>query len=181
MRKVLYIGIAIEVIGNGLGGGLQMTGYINLLLGWIIIGISTIGGLALIILGCRKKGDKSSFEEQKKSLIPTIDFHTYEFGLSGYKRYPKEPNEVWWLKLEISIDHINRSIDTLDLVIEGESIPVNLPCKFSHIFHGYFNVSKWRDTSKHQVELRAKVGNEPISSGRKLIDFNMEIFWKTEV
>lgn len=52
-------GIAIEVIGNGLGIGLQMIGYINPLLGWTIIGVSTIGGLVLIILGLRKRGSKS--------------------------------------------------------------------------------------------------------------------------
>src|SRR4030042_1210496 len=143
--------------------------------GWPIISILGVAAILLIITGIRNK------EGRKESFIPTIDFHAYEFGLSGYREYPKEPNEVWWLNLEISIDRINRPIDILDLVIEGEPIHVNLPCNFSHIFHGYFNVSKWRDTSKHQVELRAKVGNEPISSGRKLIDFNMEIFWKTEV
>jgi hypothetical protein len=141
-------------------------------LGWPIVGILVISAILLLITGIRKK------EGQKESLIPTIDFHAYGFGLSGYRGYPKEPDESWWLNLEISIDRINRPIDTLDLVIEGEYIPVNLPCKFSHIFHGYFKVSKWRHTGEHQIELIAKAGNEPISSGRKSIDFNMEPFGK---
>ena len=51
MHRDTYIGIAIEIIGNGTGVGLQMTGTINLVIGWIIIGLSTIIGLIFISLG----------------------------------------------------------------------------------------------------------------------------------
>ena len=55
MSKEFYFGIAVEILGNGAGAGLQMTGYINPTLGWIIISISTVVGLVLIIYGLRKK------------------------------------------------------------------------------------------------------------------------------
>lgn len=142
--------------------------------GWLSVAILWALAILFFIKGIRKR-------ENRELLIPTIDFHEYGFGLSGYREYPKETNEGWWLNLEISIDQINRSIDTLDLVIEGEYIPVNLPCKFSHIFHGYFKVSKWRYTGEHQIELIAKMGNESINSGRKSIDFNMEPFGKHQI
>lgn len=57
MRKEIYFGIAIEIIGNGSGVGLEMLGYINPMLGWAIIGISNIAGIALIVSGIKKKDE----------------------------------------------------------------------------------------------------------------------------
>ncbi len=108
--------------------------------------------------------------------LPAIDFHAWGTGISGYRGYPKEPDGKWWLYLEVSIDQTSRLIDTLDLLIEDDRIPVNLPCKFGAMFNVYFEVTKWRSMGKHQVELVAKVGKETISSGRKMIDIDMEPF-----
>ena len=56
MHRETIIGVAIEVIGNGVGVGLQMTGIMYPIVGWIIIGVSTITGIILICYGIRKKG-----------------------------------------------------------------------------------------------------------------------------
>ena len=56
MHKETIIGIAIELIVNGVGVGLQMTGITYPIVGWIIIGVSTIAGIILIRYGIRKKG-----------------------------------------------------------------------------------------------------------------------------
>ena len=64
MRKEILFGIAIEIIGNGTGIGLQMLGYINPVLGLAIIGISNMAGLSLIVYGIRKK-DVPTIEREK--------------------------------------------------------------------------------------------------------------------
>ena len=53
MGKEIYIGIGIEIFGNGMGIGLQMTGVIIPIVGWTIIGLSTIFGLIFIGRGIR--------------------------------------------------------------------------------------------------------------------------------
>ena len=60
MHKEIIFGIAIEIIGNGSGIGLQMLGYVNPALGWAIIGISNIAGITLIVHGIRKKGEANT-------------------------------------------------------------------------------------------------------------------------
>jgi membrane-bound ClpP family serine protease len=55
MHKATIVGIAIEVIGNGVGVGLQMTGITYPIVGWIIIGVSIIAGIILIYYGISKK------------------------------------------------------------------------------------------------------------------------------
>ena len=59
MRREISIGIAIEVIGNGTGLGLQMTGVTNVLIGWIIIAVSNAVGIGVIGYGLGK-GTKES-------------------------------------------------------------------------------------------------------------------------
>jgi hypothetical protein len=170
MAKETYFSLALAVGAVGWTVVQSMYPVISPIVGWPIAVILFIGAILLFIIGIRKK------EGQKEFLVPTIDFHAWAFGISGYRGYPKEPDEKWWLNLEISANLRGRPIDTLDLVIEGDYIHVNLPCKFGGIFNAYFEVTKWRDTGKHQVELIAKVGNELISSGRKTIPFDMEPF-----
>lgn len=48
MHRETAIGVAIEVIGNGTGIGLQMTGVTSPMLGWIIIVVSNAVGFFLI-------------------------------------------------------------------------------------------------------------------------------------
>jgi len=55
MGREIYVGIGIEVLGNGTGVGLQMTGVINPIVGWMIIGVSTIIGLLFIGHGIRAR------------------------------------------------------------------------------------------------------------------------------
>jgi len=63
MRKETIIGIAIGLIGSGVGVGLQLTGITYPIVGWIIIGVSTLAGIMLILYGIRKK------EKRDKSAI----------------------------------------------------------------------------------------------------------------
>ena len=44
----MSIGIAVEIIGNGTGLGLQMTGITSVTIGWIIIVVSNAVGIGLI-------------------------------------------------------------------------------------------------------------------------------------
>ena len=55
MHRATTIGIAVEVLGNGTGVGLQMTGIMNPLVGWIIIAISNAVGIFLIGYGVGKR------------------------------------------------------------------------------------------------------------------------------
>jgi len=63
MTKEIYIGIGIESLGNGIGAGLQMTGVVNPVIGWIIIGFSIPIGLIFIIYGIRIRSRMSKEKE----------------------------------------------------------------------------------------------------------------------
>jgi hypothetical protein len=48
MQKDVVIGIAVELIGNGTGVGLQMTGIVSPTIGWVVIVASNAVGFFLI-------------------------------------------------------------------------------------------------------------------------------------
>ena len=48
MRREVTIGVAIEVIGNGTGIGLQMTGIVSPTVGWVVIVVSNAIGFFLV-------------------------------------------------------------------------------------------------------------------------------------
>ena len=69
MRREFSIGIAIELIGNGIGVGLPMIGWASPTLGWIIIGVSNTVGLLLIGYGLGK-GSRGSSPSGTQLVLP---------------------------------------------------------------------------------------------------------------
>ncbi|HUX49021.1 MAG TPA: hypothetical protein VMV76_07720 [Dehalococcoidia bacterium] len=60
MRREAIIGFAIGILGGGIGAGLQLTGTIAPVLGWVIIGICVIIGVFLVGYGFGKgKGESA--------------------------------------------------------------------------------------------------------------------------
>lgn len=170
MSKENYFAIAFGVVAVG-GGMLQMIyPQISPNIGLPIVGILGILALTFFIIGIRKKGSQ-------ETLILTV--HSWAIGLTGMTGYPKEPENVAWLLLAVSVNAIKRPIDTLDLIIDGKPIPAyHWHGKIVTTFNVYFNVTKWQYKGKNQVELIAKVGGKPYSSGRIPIDFNVEVWGK---
>ena len=166
MSKECYFSLAL-----GLGAIVwavvrSMYPLISPILGWPIVGILGILAILFFIIGIRKK-------ESQKSLVLTP--HAWAIGLSGMTGYPTEPENAWWLLLEVSTNAIDKPIDTLDLIIDGKTIPANhWPGKIVTASNVYFNVTEWRYKGKNQVELIAHVGDKMHRSGRIAIDFNVE-------
>ena len=126
---------------------------------------------------CKKhqepKKDETLGVEQ--SLVLTI--HTWAVGHSGMTGYPKEPENAFWLYLGVAVNPISQPIDTLDILIDGETIPANhWSGRNVAAFNVYFNVTEWYRKGEKQVELIAKVGGKEHSSGRISIDFDVEAF-----
>ena len=68
-----------------------------------------------------------------------------------------------WLLLEVSVNAIDKPIDTLDVIIDGKTIPANhWHGKIVTAFNVYFNVTEWQYKGKNQVELIAYVGGKHI-------------------
>jgi len=119
----------------------------------------------------RVQRDKAPGAEQSLVITP----HTYAFGLSGMTGYPDEPDNAYWLCLEVSVNPIDKPIDTLDLLIGEKKVPANHWLgKNVAAFNAYFNITEWRWKGKNQVELIAYVGDKMHRSGRENIDFNVE-------
>jgi len=136
--------------------------------GWTTVSLLSLSCIYLVIKGVRLKG-----KEQSKPFILTP--HTYALGLSGMTGYPNEPENAEWLLLEVSVSAIDKPIDTLDLIIDGNPIPADhWPGKNVAAFNVYFKVTEWRWKGKKNVELIAHVSGETHSSGRVPIDFNVE-------
>jgi len=121
-----------------------------------------------------------SKEKRQNALILTP--LTYAIGLSSMTDYPKEPENAYWLCLEVFVSPIEKPIDTLDIIIDDKTIPANQ-------WHGkivtatrvYFNVTEWQRKGNRQVELVAYVDKRPHSSGRFPVDFNVEPFGKHNI
>ena len=166
MSKESYFGLALG-FGAIIWAVVQgMYPLISPNVGWPIVGALGILAVVFLIIGIRKK-------ESQISLVLTPD--TSAIGLSGMSGYPDKPLNALWLCLGISVNPIDKPIDTLDLLIDSETIHANRwPGKNVAAFHVDFNVTKWQRKGEKQVELIAKVGNNTTSSGRFPIDFNRE-------
>ena len=139
-------------------------------IGLPIAGILVILALIFLIIGIRKK-------EGQETLVLTVC--SWAIGLTGMTRYPKEPENAAWLLLDVSVNAIKRPIDTLDLIIDGKPIAAyHWLGKIVTAFNVYFNVTEWQYKGNNQVELIAKIGGKPHSSGRIPIDFNVEVWGK---
>ena len=166
MSKEGYFGLALGLGAISWAVVQSINPLISPIVGWPIAGILGILAVSVLIIGIRKK-------ESHETLILTP--LAYAIGLSGMTEYPKEPENEAWLLLEVSVNAIDKPIDTLDLIIDGKPIPANhWSGKNVAGFNVYFNVTEWQWKGKNQVELRAKVGNNTTSSGRFPIDFNRE-------
>ena len=163
--------ITLNIIGvYQLASGNQFTGIPS----WVWFQVAFVFLLIIPFIAFHKvrvQRDKALGAEQSLVLTP----HTYAIGLSGMTGYPNEPDNADWLCLEVAVNPINKPIDTLDLLIDSETIHANhWPCKNVAAFNVYFNVTEWRWKGKKQVELIANVGDKMHSSDRINIDFNVE-------
>ena len=166
MSKESYFTLACGLATISFGVVQGICPLISPILGWPIVGILGILTIFLLIIGIRKK-------ESLKSLVLTP--HAWAIGLSGMTGYPTEPENAWWLLLEVSTNAIDKPIDTVDLRIGDKTTPANYwPGKIVTAFNVYFNVTGWRYQGRNQVELIAHVGDKMHRSGRIAVDFNAE-------
>jgi hypothetical protein len=150
--------------------------------GWFVISVvalSVAQFLAFHKVRVQRDELKRQLDEannKRADLLPLVlTPHAYAIGLSGMTGYPKEPENAAWLCLEVAVSPTNRAIDTLDLIIDGQTIPVNhWPGKNVTAFNAYFNVTEWRGKGKNQVELIAHAGEKMSRSGRIDVGFNIE-------
>ncbi len=135
-----------------------------------------IGAIFIIIgiIGWKKsRRNKTISNNYDKSLVLTP--HAWAIGLSGMTGYPKKPENATWLCFEVSVNAISKPIDTLDLIIDGKSIPANQwHGKIVTAFNAYFKVTEWQWKGENQIELIAHIEGKSHSSGRIPIDFNVE-------
>ena len=173
-----YIGalgwfVLLDVFGGVTGAALDISGKANFPT-WLWISLLGIAAIVVPFIAFHKvrvQRDKALGAEQSLILTP----HAYAIGLSGMTGYPNEPVNAAWLLLEVSVNAIGKPIDTLDLIIDGQTTPANhWPSKNVTAFNAYFNVTEWRWKGKNQVELMAHVGDKMHRSGRIHIDFNVE-------
>jgi hypothetical protein len=167
MSKESYFGIACGIGAVAVTIIDNITPQLAPIVGWpIAIALFALCGI-LLIKGIRKK-------ESHELLVLTP--HTSAIGLSGMTGYPDKPLNALWLCLGVSVNPIsNKPIDTLDLLIDSETIHANQwSGKNVAAFHVDFDVTGWQMKGEKQVELIAKIGNNTASSGRFPIDFSRE-------
>ncbi len=124
---------------------------------------------------CIEKRKQLSGITNEESLVLTP--HTYAIGLSGMTGYPEKPDNADWLCLEVAVKPISKPIDTLDLLIEEQTIHANRwTGKNVAAFRVYFNVTGWKWKGEIQVELQARIEGAVRSSVRIPIDFDVEHF-----
>lgn len=105
----------------------------------------------------------------------TITPLSYSIGPTGMPGYPKEPENAYWLCLEVFVNPIDKAIDSLDLMIDGVKIPAsNWPGVYVAAFNTCFNITEWRWKGQKNIELIADVGKDKFSSGKITIDFDIE-------
>jgi len=166
---VAFLTGAIGVLIYVLTPGKWSIGFLYVILGLIATAIYPL----IRDVQLTKKEDRE--KQLSKSLVLTP--HTYAIGLSGMTGYPNKPENAAWLLLEVFVNAIDKPIDTLDLIIDGKTIPANhWPGKNVTAFNVYFNVTEWQWKGKNQVELIAHIGDKMQRSGRITIDFNVEVF-----
>ena len=161
--------IALDIVGAyQLASGNQFTGIPS----WVWFQVAFVLLLIIPFIAFHKvrvQRDGALRAEQSLVLTP----RAYAFGVSSMTDYPDEPDNADWLYFNVAVNPISKPIDTLDLLIDGEPIPVdNWTREIVAGFDAYFNVTRWRWKGEHQVELIAKVGGKEHSSGRRNIDFS---------
>ncbi len=67
-NKETIIGIALLLLGDGIGAGLQMLGIINQHVAWVVIALSSLAGIGLFIYGIKFKDNKlaSQMDDEEK-------------------------------------------------------------------------------------------------------------------
>ena len=128
LNKKNILAISVFILGNGTSAGLQITGIVNLTLGWIIIGLSTIVSLILFFFASRIK---SNTENNK---VPTSKKQKSkkEQATKIHENFIQREKE-FWLELEkipdseSSLD--NSTIKTGNTLKIGQS-GIHLDCPF---------------------------------------------------
>lgn len=125
------------------------------------------------------------FHRDTNEQTPTINLPVvlsvtdYAIGIAGHRGYPDKPTEAYILRLWVVISPASTPIDTLDLLV-GSSLPpiqaIDWSGKIETAFNVCFDVSEWRCKGELPVELVAKAGSDTHRSGRKPVDFCMEVF-----
>lgn len=161
--------ITLDIVGvYQLASGNEFTGISS----WVWFQVAFVFLLIIPFIAfhrVRVQRDEALEAEDSLVLTPRV----YAFGVSSMTDYPDEPDNADWLYFDVAVNPISKPIDTLDLLIDGEPIPVdNWTREIVAGFHAYFNVTRWRWKGEHRVELIAKVGGKEHSSGRRNIDFS---------
>jgi hypothetical protein len=139
---------------------------------WPILIAITAAAIAISGLIIKHQNNRN-----KEQSVLVLTPHAWAIGLSGMTGYPNEPENAAWLLLDVSVNAIDKPINTLDLIIDGKTIPANhWPGKNVTAFNVYFNVTEWQYKGKNQVELIAYVGDKMYRSGRITVDFNVEVW-----
>ena len=122
MRGEGVIGIAIGILGSGIGVGLQLTGIISPTLGWVIILISAISGVFLIGYGLGKEkggnGGSTPSQSATDSAIALQDgsIESVTIGDMGFV--------VSQLGIPMSWNHGHRDIEGM-IADRASGIPLN--------------------------------------------------------
>lgn len=101
MQKETYYGFVFALVAIIWTVVQSMYPLIPPIIGWPIVGILGILAVLFFILGVRKK-------DNQKSLILTP--RAWAIGLSGMTGYPDEPDGEYWLRLEASVNGIDKPL-----------------------------------------------------------------------
>ncbi len=126
------------------------------------------------------EGNKQILDEvgvQSDEQVLVITLQAYAIGLSGMTGYPKKPRNKRWLCLEGIVYPGDSFIETLDLLLDGQTIHANdWPGKSVAALRVQFDVSGWERAGQKQIELVARVRGIPHRLGREHVDFDVEPF-----
>ena len=168
---IVIIPIALDIIGIcQLASGNQFIGIPS----WVWFQVGFVLLLIIPFIAFHKvRVQRDKVLEAQQSLILTP--HSWAIGLSGMTDYPNKPENAYWLRLQVSANAIDKPIDTLDLIIDGKTIPANQwQGKIATSFTVYFNVTDWKWKGKIQVDLQARIKGDVRSLVRVPVDFNVE-------
>jgi len=138
---------------------------------WIIL-LFVIYALMILESAYRVYKKVERIKADKSLVITPL---SYSIGPTGMPGYPKEPDQAYWLCLEVFVNPIDKPIDSIELLIDGVEIPAsNWPGIYVAAFNACFNITEWRWKGQNQIELIANVGKDKFSSGKVTIDFDIE-------
>ena len=100
MHRESQIGLGITVIGDGVGMGLGLTGTLDPMWGWLIVGVSTVSGIYLIGRGTGKADEAKHAIRNPRKRFTMSD----EMVIANLKNYMESKHKVhidsWGIEAE---------------------------------------------------------------------------------